>query len=315
MANRRPTRYKRSLAAKDLVDRLDGAWRSMAPWLGRAALLAVGLVLVATAAYVVVHVDPGQLPTEADQPRSVTEHATTWTPDRGRQETLRQRTTVADASDDGLVHRESIDAPASPRGHRFQLPLDDRLEVDHEPGARVTFPPTPLFDAPPETVHLAVPWADEGPDPVGALDTFRRMDTVEQDGVTLVRYHARHSAQFFVHEETVWFRQTNRTALVEPVTGAVVDYRDHETLWTKPMRSNPLIGNLLNDLTTREKVWEATVEPTEAAQAQLFEQAMTARSEHLRSLATTALAALAAGEMLLWAALAGRPRRFFDGAG
>lgn len=293
-------------------------WRSLAPWVGRAALLAAGLVLVAGAAYVVFNVEPGQMPSQPGEVQLVTERTDTWTPDRGDQEALRQRSLTTQDTGEGLLLQETLDAPAPPRGQRFQLALDDELEVADEPGARVSFPSTPLFNAPPERVYLAVPWEGQGPDetdPVGAIDTFRRMGTVEQHDVTLVRYHARHSSQFFVQGDTIWFRQSNRTALVEPVTGTIVDYHDEETLWTKPAQSDPLIGNLLNELTTKGKVWEATVQPTPASQAALLEQAIAARGEHLQGLLAKALPALGAGELLLWAAIANRPRRFFDGAG
>lgn len=269
---------------------------------------------MAGSAYIVFHVHPTDTQAQTGQRASVTEQARTWAPQAGWEEHLRQRSVTLDDDGETLTLREHIETAASPRGDRFELPVDGTLHVAGEPGVRATFPTTPIFEAPPAVVYLGVPWETDQGAVVGAIDTFHRMGVTEQDGLELVRYHAREASQFFVHDGTIWYRETNRTALVEPVTGLVVDYHAQETLWTEPHHTGFLTAPLLQQLESKEKVWEAIVEPTPAGEQALLEQAKARRAEHLEDLFTKALPVLGLGEVLLWAAIARRPHRAFPGS-
>lgn len=279
----------------------------------RLILFTVGVLLVAGSAYVVFGVLPAGVGAQAGESRAVTEEVRYWTPDDGWNEELRERTSRLVDVDEQLTLDENVDSAASPRGASFRLPVDQRLRVQGEPGVTAGFPPTPFFESPPETVHVAVPWAQSGRAKVGAFDTFYRTDVTERDGLELVRYQARHSSQFFVHEEKIWYRASVRTALVEPASGTVVEYSDHETLWTEPL---PLLGTAhkVHELTTeRERVWEAQVDSTPATEQKLLEEAKAERAEQLKDLLSYGLPGLAAGELMLWAAIARRPVRAFPG--
>lgn len=274
-------------------------------------LFTIGVALIAGSAYVVFGVLSSGVGAQAGESQAVTEEIRYWTPDDGWSEGLRERTSRFVEADEHLTLDENLGSTHSPRGASFRLAVDQWLRVQGEPGVTAGFPPTPLFDSPPDTVYVAVPWAQSGRAKVGAFDAFHRTGVTEQEGLDLVRYHARHSSQFFVHEEKIWYRASVRTALVEPATGTVVEYSDHETLWTEPL---PLLGTAhrVHELTTaRERVWEAQVDTTPATEQKLLEKAKGERTEQLKDLLSYGLPGLAAGELMLWAAIARRPVRAF----
>lgn len=275
----------------------------------RAVLLVLGLALVAGAAYLVFHVLPAGMQVTEGPATTVSERVSYWTPEEGRQEAIRSRSARIVEVSDGLALKERLGAAHSPRGRSFQLAINASGLVEGEPGVRVRFPTTPLFGEAPRKVHLGVPWTTDDGTAIGAIDTFHREGTVEEDGIRLVRYKAREPSQFFVTDGTIWYRAAQRTVLVEPVTGDVVDYRTHEVLWREP-EPQPFVPHRVHELTTeKRKVWEATVEPTEASAQALLQQAAAARAEHLEDLLVVGLPVLGAGEVLLWGALAARPRR------
>jgi hypothetical protein len=278
----------------------------------RGGLLAVGVGLVAAAAVLGFHVIPSDAGPDPGASTEVTEHAETWTPAEGWRTGTRTVTTSLVEGDEGLAVRERVQGPASPRGASFTLPvLDDDLRLAADPGGRAGFPAVPFAQSVPDTVHVAVPWADDdGEATVGAYDRFERMGTVERDGLTLVEYHARHATQQFLHEGTIWTRQSERTAIVDVVTGTVVDYEHHETLWAEPQEDDdPLLGGLQQELAEREKVWEAHLEPTDEAVGTLLERAEASRRDTVEDVLMAAGPALVAGQAMLGAALTGRPRR------
>lgn len=272
--------------------------------------LVLGVGLVFAAAYLGLYLVPFSNGVEPGASTSVTERAETWTPEDGWREDLREATARIEVEDDGLVFEERLSSPAPPRGNVFELPVEEDLRLAHEPGARASFPPMPVFQEPRDTVYVAVPWSDGDQARVGAYDRFEHIETVERDGVTLLEYHARHGSQQFLHDGTIWTRASERTALVEPVTGTVVDYEDHETLWAEPHEDDdPVLGSIKQQLAEREKVWEATIEPTDASSSALLDQAEAARDDHVQRIVAAAAAPLIAGQALLAAGLTGRPRR------
>lgn len=287
------------------------AWLTRSPLPRRVLLFVAGLALVAASAYVVFHVLPSNQTAQPGEEVRIDERFRAWTPEEGWTEGLRTRTVAVVDDPAGLALRERVEGAASPRGASFSLPVDGALNVEGEPAVRAGFPATPLFGEPRETVYLAVPWADDGHAAVGAIDTFHRSDVVDRDGTGLVEYNARHVAQFFVHDDKIWYRATARTVLVEPLTGDVVDYDRHETLWIEPMPVEGLPHGVHELTTERERVWEAHVEPTATAQAALLERAQHHRAERLEELAAVGLPILGLGDVFLWAAIAARPRRVF----
>lgn len=292
---------------------LPEALRVKAP-LRRAALVLVGAAAILVAAWAVFDAIPASAGPGPGTEATVTESVERWTPQDGFERTERTSTHRIEAEDGATVFRERISSEASPRGDAFELEVEDGLRLAHEPGARAGFPATPFMGTPPETVYVAVPWEDDEVARVGAYDRFERAGTVERGGIELVEYTARHGRQAFLHGDTIWYRQSSQTALVEPVTGTVVDYRDHESLWRESFEDGgPLLGSLQQDLAQPEKAWEATVEPTEASSDELLEQAKAERAEVARKMAGTALAGLVVGDACLLAALMARPRRLFGG--
>ncbi len=243
---------------------------------------------------------------------TVEETAETWTPEEGWREDVR-RTSVSVVEDgEGFLLTERVSNAASPRGTVFEVPVLDDLRLVEEPRARLGFPAVGFFQGPVETVHLAVPWENEGADTVHLFDRFDRVGVVERGGVSLVEYHARHGNQALLHDGEIWFRQADRTVWVEPVTGVVVDYEESEALWSEPYRGgNPLLGSLLQGLEGKEKQWEATVAPTPAASAALLEEAKEKRADHALELGAWALPVLVVGQVLMFAGLVGRPRPVF----
>lgn len=282
--------------------------------LRRGALVLLGAAVIVTAAWIVLDAIPSSAGPGPGTEATVEESVQRWTPEDGWEQTERTSTQRIEGEADAAVFRERISSEASPRGDDFALEVEDGLRLAREPGARAAFPATPFLGTPPETVYVAVPWEDGGDASVGAYDRFERTGTVEQDGVELVEYSARHGRQAFLHEDTIWYRQSSQTALVEPVTGTVVDYRDHESLWREPYEGDdPLLGSIKQDLAGPEKTWEATVEPTEAASSALLDEAKAQRAEVATEMAATASAGLVLGDALLLAALTARPRRLFGG--
>ncbi len=282
----------------------------------RGALLLTGLLLLAAAAAIAV--DRTSAPIQAEPGSSTTtqEEIAYWTPEQGWREQVRERTERIVERQDGLALQGTLSGAFSPRGGAFTLPVDEGLEVTGEPGVRAGFPSTPLFGEIRDVVHLGVPWDNEHGLAVGAIDAFHRMGTEQRGGVTLIEYDARHVGQFLVTDGTIWYRATARTALVEPLTGMVVDYRDHETLWSEPVHGPlgetglPLLGDLDERFTHRERVWASDVRPTPEASQALLERAIDARHDHLWDLALPILPALVAGELAIGMALVGRPERW-----
>ncbi|PSG96199.1 hypothetical protein BRD56_11765 [Thermoplasmatales archaeon SW_10_69_26] len=288
-------------------------------WLPAASTLAVrgllvlaGALVVATGAYAVFHLAPASLDPEPGQTQAVTERVAYWTPEDGHQQILRPRTDHVRQDADGLELVRRLQGTHSPRGGQFQVDLGDRWRLAEEPAAYAAFPPTPVWEEPPETVHVGVPWQTEDGKRIGGFDDFQRLHETERDGLALVKYEAREPSQFLVDGDQVWFRTAVRTALVEPVTGTVVDYHDEETLWTAPLEGPDIVHEIQPPRENREKVWEATVEPTPASQQQRVEQAEQTREDHLEHVLALAVPALLAGELLMGAGITGRPKRWLS---
>lgn len=293
------------------MDRLPTGPSGLIP---RGIALLLGLGLLAAGAFAVVQVVRGNLDPQPGAQATVTERVDYWTPHEGDQQVLRPRRTQVRDTAEGLEVLHRLDGAHSPRGDRFPLEVTDRYRLEAEPGGFARFPPTALWEEPPETVHLAVPWATDDGVRLGPFDTFQRLHEVERAGVTLVEYQAREPNQFLVDGDTVWFRNADRTAFVEPVSGTVVDYRSHETIWRAPLDRPDLLHDLEPPRENREKVWEATARPTDAATVARAEQARDRRSDHWSDVLLAGLPLLGAGEALLWAGLAGRPRRLMGGS-
>lgn len=309
MDNNRPTTYKTFRAGQGNVD-LPQAPEGVSGLVVRVLVFSLGALLVLGSAYAVFRIAPEDLGPKPGAHASVTETVDYWTPKQGDQEALRPVSATVRDSGANLTWVQKLQGPHSPRGGQFALELAEGYELAEDPGADVTFPPTPLWEKPPEIVYLGVPWQTEDGVQLGAFDDFYRLHEVRRDGVTLVKYEAREPNQFFISGDTIWFRSIHRVAFVEPVSGTVVDYRDHETLWRASRDRPTLLQELEPPSQSREKVWEATVEPTPASSQQLLRQAEQHRAEHLEDLLVAGMPLLAAGEVLMWGALVGRPRRW-----
>lgn len=279
-------------------------------WILRGLVFLVGVALVAVAAFAVFEVTPEDLNPEPGEQARVTETVDYWTPRSGDQQALRPRTATIEPQGDGFAFVEQIQGVHSPRGDRFALALSDRLELAEEPGAVAAFPPTPLWSEPPEIVYLAVPWETPEGVEVGAFDDFHRLREVPREGMTLVEYKAREPNQFFLTDGTVWFRSIDRTALVDPVSGTVVDYREHEILWKADAERPALLNRIDPPRTNREKVWEATVEPTPSSVQALAAQAEEQRDAMLEQALVSGGVPLAFAWVAMGAGLAGWPRRW-----
>jgi hypothetical protein len=252
---------------------------------------------------------PGALPPEAGTSQAVTEKVDYWTPEEGDEQVLRPRNDHVRRTGDGLELVRRLEGPHSPRGGAFSVELGERWTLAEEPAAYATFPPTPMWEEPPATVHVGVPWEKEGKT-IGGFDDFHRLEEVRRHGLDLVKYKAREPNQFLVDGDVVWYRSAERVAFVEPVSGTVVDYRDEETLWRAPLQETELLNDVQPPRENREKVWEAVVEPTPAGTQQLAQAAERSRGDHLGQLAVYGLPALLAGQGLLWVGLTGRPKRW-----
>lgn len=281
----------------------------------RGFALILGAVLVAGSALAIAHEAVDRLNPEPGDQQQVTERVSYWTDDAGAGQTLRPRTTSVQDSGGRLQLIDRVEGVHSPRGDRFPLQLEERFGLADKEGGFAAFPPTPRWQEPPEMVHLGVPWRTADGVQVPLFDSFHRLHEVERDGLTLVKYKANEPNQFFVESDTVWFRNVERTVLVEPVTGTVVDYRAHETIWEAPRESSGPLGLFGTARENREKVWEATVEPTPASQQALAERAEHQLSAQLEAFAWTGGPLLAVGELAMAAAMLGRPRRLMPGSG
>ncbi len=261
---------------------------------------------------IVFHVVPSELSPKAHRGEPVSEQARTWTPEQGWSEQIRRSSAEVVEEGEDLVFEKRVSNAHSPRGAVFEVPVEEDLRLVEEPGARMAFPAVGFFEEPAETVFLAVPWSGQGEDTVRVFDRFEWVAVDEREGLTLVEYHARHGSQALLHGDHIWFRQAERSVLVEPVTGSIVDYEEAEALWSEPYEAgDPRFGFLLQGLQEREKVWEASVSPSPAAQQALVEEAKQARNDHALELAWTGGPVFVAGQALLFAGLAGWPRRAF----
>jgi len=283
---------------------------SLAPLALRAVLVLAGVGVLLGGGYLVTEGIPDALDADDAPPRSYREHVSYWTPEEGHQQALRSTEQSIEASSRGLALVERVEGVHSPRGAAFALPVNETYDVPGEPAVDARFAPTLPWEDPPATVHLAVPWATSEGTRVGAIDTFHRLDVVERDGTTLVKYFAREPSQFFVVDGTIWYRSAERIEYVEPATGSVVDYERTETLWTEDFDPST-VGQLTREYTSeREKVWSATVKPTPTASDRLLEQALEKRESVVEEAAWTAGIAFVVGQTLLGAGLMARPRRW-----
>lgn len=276
----------------------------------RGLLVLAGAFFVVASTYAGLRFAPAGLHPEAGDSQAVTESVSYWTPSEGEREALRPRSEQVRQTGDGLELFRRLAGPHSPRGDEFTVELGERWTLAEEPAAYASFPPTPLWETPPETVHVGVPWQTAEGKTIGGFDAFHRLHEVERAGLELVKYKAREPAQFLVDGDVVWFRSAERVAFVEPVSGTVVDYRDEETLWKAPLDRPEVLHDIQPPRSNREKVWEAVAEPTPTGQQQLAQAAERARADHVEQLAVYGLPLLLAGQGLLWAGLAGHPERW-----
>lgn len=280
----------------------------------RGLLVLVGALIVAASAYAVFALVPASLGPEAGERQAVTERVDYWTPEEGHESVLRPRTDSVRQTGDGLELLRQLGGPHSPRGDEFRVGLEEGWRLAQEPAAHASFPATPPWEKPPETVYVGVPWQTQQGVEVALFDDFHRLHEVEQDGLTLVKYHAREPNQFLRDGDTVWFRAAERTALVEPISGAVVDYHEEETIWRASVAGPALLYELRPPRDDREKVWGASIEPTPSGQARLVEQAEAARADQLADMLGYGLPALLVAEGLMAAGIVGRPKRWLQPA-
>lgn len=273
--------------------------------IARTLLFFAGVGAVLGAALFVLALAPTTVSAEDGLERAYKEEVRYWTPSDGWQVATRTRTFVLDDTPAGGELREAIEGPHGPRGDSFRLHTDADGVVVEEPGVRVAFPPSPPPFDPFSAVHLGVPWERSGASAVAAIDSFERVGTAERHGLRVTVYEARHVGQFYVTGETAWFRSTARVAFVEPLTGRVVDYEDHETLWRKHVPSERPLSLLPSLFEAPERVWDLHAEPTEETRAAMAEDAKRARTDYFARLAAGGLPLLLVGEgamagALLW---------------
>lgn len=285
---------------------------SLAPRLAR---LVLGAALILAAAATAVTIVPDQLEPSPGDRQVLGEEIRWWTPEDGWREGVRTRTLTVLDSPEGLQLDEAISGPHSPRGASFQLPISEDLRLRTESALHAGFPPTPYFATLADNVHLAVPWQDGAGTAAGAVDNMTRSGIGEVGGLATVTYRAHHADQFFVEDEgsgQVWFRAVQRTVEVEPISGTVLDHTTHEVIWraeTGALGDLPVLSTLERDLLGREKVWEATLHLTPAAQAQQADRAAEQRSTYHRNLFLAGAPLLALGELLVWRGIVGPGRR------
>lgn len=282
----------------------------------RLLVFGLGLALVASAVILTFYVMPEAFSARTEESLTVRETASTWTPEAGWREEVRRTSVDMVESGEGFVVEERVSNAASPRGSVFEVPVFEDLRLVEEPRARMGFPAVGFFQAPMETVHLAVPWEAEGSDTVHLYDRFDRVGVDERGGVSLVEYNARHGSQALLHDGEIWFRQVDRTVWVEPVTGMVVDYVEEEALWSEPYRGgDPLLGSVLQDLEGgKEKRWEATVAPTPAASSSLLESAKEERMMLALESGGWSVPVFVIGQALMFSGLVRWPRVAFPEA-
>lgn len=276
--------------------------------------MCAGALVVALSAYAAFHLVPASLGPDAGASQAVTERVDYWTPEEGEEQFLRPRTDRVRETGDGLQLVRRLEGPHSPRGGQFEVDLGERWRLAEEPAAHASFPPTPLWEKPPKTVYVGVPWETTDGVKVATFDDFHRMKEVQRGDTSLVKYVADEPNQFLVDDDVVLFRSAQRAAFVEPISGTVVDYRTQETLWRAPLEGPPILGELNSARERKEKVWEATIEPTPSGQQQLLEQAKASRGDQLEKLLALGVPGLLAGELFLWAGIVGRPRRWLGPA-
>ena len=275
----------------------------------RLVLLVLGAGLVLAGASVLFEVGPASPTAVRASTVTLAETIHYWTPDSGWQQAGRLYETRLYEGAHNLTREERIIGPHSPRGDLFTFEVDADLRVLSEPGVRADFSPHAGLADVPSTVYIGVPWATRGQSAVGAIDRFELVGRESLDGTRALRYEARHGEQFFVSGETVWFRAAIRTAWVDPKSGLRLDYRDHEIIWSRPLTDVPLINLpavLAEQVTPREKVWEAIVTPTDASRESLQEQASAYRQGQTLRQALWGVPLVAVGEMMLWGALVNR---------
>jgi hypothetical protein len=307
--NKPATTYKALLAGRGDVARLPGS-DGLSALVARGLLVLTGAALLAASAYAVFALLPASLGPEPGSERAVTESVEYWTPEEGHETVLRPRTDAVHEGSGGLELVRTFAGPHSPRGGEFRVGLDQGWRLAEEPSAHAAFPATPPWEKPPETVYVGVPWQTDRGLQLALFDDFRRLHEVEDHGLDLVKYKADEPSQFLVDDDVAWFRSVQRTALVEPISGTVVDYREEETIWRTSLEGPELLRDVRPPSDQREKVWEATIEPTPAGTQRLAEHAEEARADELRELAAYALPAVLASEALMAAGLVGWPKRW-----
>jgi hypothetical protein len=309
LANKPPTTYKALLEGVPSVGHLPELGGT-SKLLARGLLVAAGALILVASAYAVFALLPASFGPEPGTQQAHEERVDYWTPEEGYQTFLRPRTDQIQRSADGLELVRRLDGPHSPRGDEFRVGLEEGWRLAEAPAAHAAFPATSLWQQPAETVYVGVPWETQAGDRVVLFDDFQRLHEVQRHGLTLVKYHASEPNQFLVDGDQVWFRAAERTAFVEPISGTVVDYEDEETIWRASLEGPALLHEVQPPREQREKVWEATIEPTPGAQAQRAEQAETARAQQLEHLLAIGLPGLVVGEVLIGAGLLGRPKRW-----
>jgi hypothetical protein len=127
------------------------------------------------------------------------------------------------------------------------------------------------------------------------------------EGLDVLRYEARHDDQFYVTPNgQVWFLAVERVAVVEPLTGTLVDYRVHETLWRQVDAAPEIPLPIDVDLSERERVWEAMITPTPATVDERLQAAEEGRQDHHVRMALYGLGPLLLGELAIFMGLTGR---------
>lgn len=270
----------------------------------RAGQILLGALLIAGAGALAFAVVPQSLGPQAGQEHAVTEAIRYWTPEDGWQEATRTDHVQVTEAGQALRFEQTVDGPHSPRGDSFAFTIQEDYELADEQGLRASFPPTPYLRDPPSRVYLAVPWELEDGAFAGAHDNLTLVETTERQGTELLVYEAYHGRQFFHPEDGLtWYRAVERTVLVEPLTGTIVDHDTHEVLWkeTYPtVEGLPIPWAIQKPLLEREKVWEAHVSVTPESQADRLETAEDRRDGYHWQMIAAGLPTLLLGEVLIW---------------
>lgn len=275
-------------------------------WPIRLASGVLGVLMVATAFVTFFHLVPSGWDPPSDEPITVTETVRHRTDD-GWADGHRQTTMMLRNTGNGYVASLERAGTIGPNEAQVRTPVAKNLTVQAAGAANAlwSFPVRGPFEDRPGAVDLAVVRMDEGLPLVVAVDRFRFMGTATVADTPVEHWTAAPPPHRFFDDGHRYERVVERHVYVEPISGLVVGWAEHEQLWTHwqaRLGQDPVDAILHGAVTDNGylPIWDAWTNTTTAAEESLAERADELRTDRLRSMVLWAAPALLAGEMGLW---------------